>query len=145
MIYLKRKIRFLTIAVFVILLAILLPTSTGFSQNHLRIEDRIGGNGSTSTSESSGNTALFVVGGLVVAGFIVYALFFKDKKEETESDTTTAINGLNTINVGSQFNSFEKDFEKTRDYIPVDVILGVRDEEAFISDRTYLIGVSVRF
>ena len=117
------------------------------AQNNLRIYDDIGGgNGSAPASNSTDNTFIYVAGGLIVAGIIAYALFFKkDKKQEEESDSTQALNILNRT--GNEFYSsdLEKEITSAKESFPVDILLGIRREDAFISDKTYMMGVSVRF
>ena len=54
-------------------------------------EDIGGGSGSTTTNvESNDDYTLYIVGGLIVTGIVVYALL-RDKKEKPTSDTTAAI------------------------------------------------------
>ena len=134
------------IAVF---LGIILIMSDGNSQNLLRIDDDIGGGGSGSTNQdgSSDNTALYVVAGLAVAGIIAYVIINKvnKKDEEDKSDTSAAIQQFNGVDLASQSDDFEFEYKKVQDNIPVNLILGVRNEKAFVSDKTYLMGVSVRF
>jgi hypothetical protein len=142
-------LKILTIVIISLSFGILLPTSTGFSQSYLRIYDEIGGGGNTTTqqSDNSSNTTLYIVAGVVVAGVVAYVLITKNKKKdkEEESDTTSALIRFDDSDVAAQFNDFEHELEKVKDQIPVNVFLGVRNERAFVSDRTYLMGVSVRF
>ncbi|UCH65228.1 MAG: hypothetical protein JSW63_11585 [Ignavibacterium sp.] len=141
----KSQFRFI-IAVFI---GIFLLTSSGYSQSFLRIDDDIGGGGGGTTNQSDGsdNTALYVVAGLAVAGIIAYVIINKvnKKDEEEESDTSSAMQKLSGVNLASGFNDLEHEVKKVQDQIPVNLILGVRNEKAFISDKTYLMGVSVRF
>lgn len=143
------KLNILLIAIISLTFGILLPTSTGFSQSYLRIYDDIGGGGNTSTpeSESSSNTTLYIVAGAVVLGVVAYMVITKNKKKnnEEESDTTSSLIRFDNSDVAAQFNDFEHEMEKVKDQIPVNVFLGVRNEKAFVSDKTYLMGVSVRF
>ena len=130
-------------------LGVMLLISSGYSQNLLRIDDEIGGGGGGSTNQdgSSDNTAMYVVAGLAVAGIIAYVIISKKNKEaeEEKSDTSSALNQFNNVNLASEFNDFEYEVKKAQDKIPVNLILGIRKEKAFISDKTYLMGVSVRF
>ena len=143
------KLNILTIVIISLSFGILLPTSTGLSQSSLRIYDDIGGGGNTTTpeSESSSNTTLYIVAGAVVLGVVAYMVITKNKKKdkEEESDTTSALIRFHNSDVAAQFNDFEHEVEKVKDQIPVNVFLGVRNEKAFVSDKTYLMGVSVRF
>lgn len=143
------KLKILTIVIISLSFGIILPTSTGFSQSYLRIYDDIGGGGNTTTpqSDNSDNTALYIVGAALVVGVVAYVIISKNKKKakEEESDTTSSLIRFDDSVVAAQFNDFEHEVEKVKDQIPVNVFLGVRNEKAFVSDKTYLMGVSVRF
>jgi len=143
----KLKLKILIIALISLSFGILLPTSTGFSQSYLRIyEDIGGGGGSGSQSDNSDNTAIYVVGGLIVAGVIAYMVIKKNKKKDKEeADTSSASNHFNSQEFASEFDDFEHEVAKAKDNFPVDFMIGVRNNKAFISDKTYLMGVSVRF
>jgi len=134
----------------VFIIAIILTISISFlqpgtfAQSNLRIyeEPGGGGNGTTQTDDSNSNTAIYVVGGLLVAGIIVYALFFKkDKKAET--DTTASLHSNLIYSDASGFNSAEE-LQKVKDKIPVDLFLGIKDNEAVMNDKTYMFGLRVK-
>ena len=133
----------------VFIIAIILTLSISFlqpgtfAQSNLRIyEDGGGGNGTTQTDDSNSNTAIYVVGGLLVAGIIVYALFFKkDKKAET--DTTASLHSNLIYSDASGFNSAEE-LQKVKDKIPVDLFLGIKNNEAVMNDKTYMFGLRVK-
>jgi hypothetical protein len=83
-----------------------------------------------------------VVGGLLVAGVIVYALFFKkDKKAET--DTTASLNSNLIYSDANDFDSAEE-LQKVKDKIPVDLFLGIKNNEAVMNDKTYMFGLRVK-
>ncbi len=133
--------------IFLLIFSIALPQSSLLAQNNLRIYEVPGGGSETGSADGdSDNTLIYVAGGILVAGVIAYALFFKkDKKAEEESDSTQALNILNRT--GNEFYSsdLEKEITTAKESFPVDILLGIRREDAFISDKTYIMGVSVRF
>jgi hypothetical protein len=137
------------IFILTVFLGVILVMSSGYSQNLLRIDDEIGGGGGGSTNQDSGsdNTALYVVAGLAVAGIIAYVIISKTKKkdEEEKSDTSSALQQFSGVDLASKYDDFEHEYKKAQETIPVNLILGVRNEKAFVSDKTYLMGVSVRF
>jgi len=142
------KLKIILIAIISLTFGILLPSATLYSQNYSRIYEDIGGGGSGSGSQSDGsdNTAIYVVGGLVVVGVIAYMVITKNKKKaKEEADTSSALNNFNSLDVASEFDDFEHEVAKAKDNFPVDFMIGVRNNKAFISDKTYLAGVSVRF
>ncbi|RKY93350.1 MAG: hypothetical protein DRQ01_04955 [Ignavibacteriae bacterium] len=133
--------------IIVLVSSMALPQSTLLAQNNLKIyEDIGGGSGTGSAGSDSDNSFVYIAGGLLVAGVIAYALFFrKGNKEKEESDSTQALNILNRT--GNEFYSsnLEKEITAAKESFPVDILLSVRKEDAFISDKTYMMGVSVRF
>ena len=141
----KFKSRFFITAFLIILFGILIPTAEGFSQNILIINSDVGGgSGSTTpqTESGSGNSGLYIVGGLLIGGIVIYALL---KKNKDKSDTTDTKDKSSLLIQDNKFESFNTKLQKAKNDIPVDLILGVRNEKAFISEKTYLLGVSVRF
>ena len=144
----KLKLKIILIAIISLSFGILLPGATLYSQNHLRIYEDIGGGGSGSGSQSdnSDNTAIYVVGGLIVVGVIAYMVITKNKKKaKEETDTSSALNNFNSPEFASKFDDFEHEVAKAKDNFPVDFMIGIRNNKAFVSDKTYLMGVSVRF
>ena len=141
------KLKILIIAIISLSFGILLPSATVYSQNYLRIyEDIGGGGGSGSQTDNSDNTAIFVVGGLIVVGVIAYMVITKNKKKDKEeADTSSTLNNFNTPDFASEFDDFEHEVAKAKDNFPVDFMIGIRNNKAFISDKTYLMGVSIRF
>ncbi len=144
----KLKLKILIIAIISLSFGILLPGATLYSQNYLRVYDEIGGGGggNAQQSDDSDNTAIYVVGGLIVVGVIAYMVITKNKKKaKEEADTSSALNNFNSPEFASKFDDFEHEVAKAKDNFPVDFMIGVRNNKAFNSDKTYLMGVSVRF
>ena len=117
--------------------------SESFTQSNLRIFDVPGGgSGTTQTEDSNDNTAIYVIGGLVIGGILLYALVLKpDKKAET--DTTASLNSNLIYSEANHFDSAEE-LQKVKDKIPVDIFLGIRNNEAVMNDKTYLLGLRVK-
>jgi len=138
----------LTIVIISLSIGLLLPTSTGFSQSNLRTYEDIGGGsgGSSSQSDNSDNSTIYIVGGVVMAGMIAYYFLTRNKKKDVEeADTSSALNNFNTTDFASEFDDFEHEVAKAKDNFPVNIMIGIRNNKAFVSDKTYLMGVSVRF
>lgn len=114
------------------------------AQSNLRIFDVPGGGsgGTTQTEDSNDNTAIYVIGGLVIGGILLYALVLKpDKKAET--DTTASLNSNLIYSEANGFDSAEE-LQKVKDKIPVDLFLGIKNNESVMNDKTYLLGVRVK-
>lgn len=121
-----------------------LPTES-FAQSNLRIFDEIGGGGSSSTQSSSNNdnTFIYVAGGLLIAGILVYALVLK-KDKKAESDTTASIDSRFIYSDSNNINSVEDQLIKAKERIPFDVFLGIKNNEALLNDKTYLVGLRLK-
>ena len=126
------------------MISILTLQSESFAQSNLRIFEEPGGGGSgtTQTDESTDNSTIYIVGGLVIAGILVYALFLK-KDKKTDADTTAS---LNSSLIYSEVNGFDsaEELQKVKDKIPVDLFLGIKNNEAVMNDKTYLLGLRVK-
>ena len=144
----KLRKRLLLLTVISIVIGILLPTSVIFPQSQLKVYDVPGGGGNTSSnkSSSSDNIYIYVLGGAIILGLVVYAIL-KDKEEEKEddSDTTSAVNNINLKGLASFSNNFDVNINKVKDTLPVDLLIGIENEKAYVSDRRYVLGISVKF
>ncbi|MEJ2495608.1 MAG: hypothetical protein P8Y79_14920 [Ignavibacteriaceae bacterium] len=67
------------------------------------------------------------------------------KNDTEKSDSSDSVDESSQIIRNNKFDSFNSKFQKAKDNIPVNLILGIKKEKAFISEKTYLVGVSVRF
>jgi hypothetical protein len=138
------KISFYTITVS-LAISVALPHSEISAQGNLKIFDDIGGgNGTTEQSSSSDNTFIYVIGGIVVASIVAYALFIKKVDDMEKSDTSTALIEKLLISNSVAFRN-ESEIEKVKDQVPVDIYFGVTQNDAIQNDKRYLLGVSVRF
>ena len=119
------------------------PQSNCFAQNQLKIFEDIGGGGtSTDGSGNSDNTFIYVAGGLLVAGILAYAfLVKKDKKNETDTTSVGEVSDL--INNNTPEEPFFE-LTKAKQKIPVDFFFGIRNDEAALRGKTYLLGVSLK-
>ena len=127
-----------------LVLAVTMLSSETFAQGNLKIDDDIGGSGSsTQTDDSNDNSTIYIVGGLVIAGILAYALFFKEKK--TDTDTTAALSSPLIYSNISKSDSAEEEFQKVKEQIPVDIFMGIKNDEAVLNNRMYQLGVRVKF
>ena len=126
-------------------MSIILLSSEIYGQNNLRVFEDIGG-GSSNTSQSSDsndNSFIYIAGGLLVAGILVYALVLhKDKK--TETDTTASIDSRLIYSNSSDVNKIDNEMVKAKEKIPFDFYLGVKNNKAVLNDKTYLLGLRVK-
>ncbi|HEY6626845.1 MAG TPA: hypothetical protein VIZ21_07810 [Ignavibacteriaceae bacterium] len=129
---------------FVLMVSIFTLQSESFAQSNLRIFEEPGGGGSgtTQTEESNDNSTIYIVGGLLIAGILVYALVLK-KDKKVDTDTTASLNSNLIYSEANGFDSAEE-LQKVKDKIPVDLFLGIRNNEAVMNDKTYLLGLRVK-
>lgn len=138
------KYSFQIITISLIISISILSTET-IAQSNLRIFDLPGGgSGSTSqTEDSNDNTAIYVIGGLVIAGIIAYALVFKkDKKSDT--DTTASLNSRQFYTGITNYDTNQDEIQSVKDAIPVDFFLGINNNEAIMNEKIYQLGVRVK-
>ena len=138
------KIPFQTTA-FILILSVAIFSSDTFAQNGLRIFDVPGGSGDSSTQseESNDDTFLYVAGGLIIAGILVYALVIK-KDDKPKDDTTASVNSNLILSNLTEFNSPEEEVQRVKDKIPFDLFMGVKNNEGVMNDKTYLFGLRVK-
>lgn len=116
-----------------------------FAQNNLRVYEDIGGNGNaTQGTESNDNTFIYVAGGLLIAGIIAYALFIKKDTKKEVTDSTANLNSNLIYAENENSESLNESITKVKENIPVDFFFGIRNNDAMLSDRTYLFGVSFK-
>lgn len=101
-----------------------------------------GSSGSTNTGvESSDNTLLYVVGGAVIVGIVVYALM-KDKKEKSTKDTTAVI--LNEDFLQKQL-TLKDEVLKYQSQIPLNISFGMQINKIIKDEKRYFVGMSYNF
>ncbi len=137
------KISFHAIA-FSLILSVAIFSSDVFAQSGLRINDEIGGGGGSTTQTDEGNddTMLYVMGGLLIAGILVYALVIK-KDKKTDVDTTGSTESKLKLSELNNFNSVDE-LQTIKEKIPVDLFIGIKNNEAVMNDKTYLLGLRVK-
>ena len=134
-----------SIVTLILILSVLFLPIESFAQSNLRIFEDPGGGGSstTQTEESNDNTAMYVIGGLVIGGILLYALVLKpDKKAET--DTTASLNSNLIYSKVNGFDTTNEELQKVKEKIPVDLFLGIKNNAAVMNDKTYLLGLRVK-
>lgn len=127
----------------IVFLSLSITVNDTYSQTLFKINEGIGGGGSTNTSvsESNDNTMLYIVGGAVVAGIVVYALI-KDKKETPKKDTTAVI--LNDDFLEKQLTLNDK-IQKYKSQIPINISLGIQNNFLDKEEKRYFVGLAYNF
>ncbi len=128
--------------VLVLILTICL-SGLGYSQQLNKIyEDIGGGSGSTNSAvESDDDYTLYIVGGLVVTGIVVYALM-RDKKENPTNDTTSAILHDDFL---EQNLSYNERVANMQSQIPINISFGMQRDKALKDERRYYVGLNYNF
>jgi hypothetical protein len=121
----------------------LLICDFSYSQSLNKIfEDIGGGSGTTSTNvESNDDYTLYIVGGLVVTGIVVYALL-RDKKEKPTKDTTSV--SLNEDFLEKNLSYNEK-IANLQSQIPINITFGIQRDKALKDEKRYFVGLAYNF
>lgn len=127
----------------ILLLIIFILSSNLNAQQLFKIQSGIGGSGSTTTtvSESKDNTMLYIVGGAVIAGIVIYSVL-KDKKEKPKDDSTKAV--LNTDFLDKQL-TLNDEYLKFRSEIPINISLGFQNDVIIKTQKRYFVGLAYKF
>lgn len=105
-------------------------------------EDIGGGSGSTTTAvESNDDYTLYIVGGLIVTGIVVYALL-RDNKEKPTKDTTAILLDEDFLEKNLSFN--EK-VSNVQSQIPINISFGMQRDKALKNERRYFVGLNYNF
>ena len=134
-----------SIVTLILILSVLFLPIESFAQSNLRIFEDPGGSGSstTQTEDSNDNTAIYVIGGLVIGGILLYALVLRPDKN-AETDTTASLNSNLIYSEVNGFDTTNEELQKVKDSIPIDLFLGIKNNEAVMNDKTYLLGLRVK-
>ena len=101
-----------------------------------------GGSGSTNTEvQSDDNTLLYVVGGAVVVGIVVYALM-QNKKGKSIKDTTTAFLDSDLLR---QRLSLSENISNVQLQIPVNILFGMQNNFLRKEEKRYYVGLAYNF
>ena len=124
------------------LLLISLPVNTSFSQQlYKSFEVPGGGSGTPSSSvDSNDDYILYIVGGAVIAGIVIYTLL-KDKKEKPTEDTTATL--LNDEFLAKNI-SFNDKVSNLQSQIPINISFGLQSDRVFKEEKIYFVGINCR-
>ncbi len=128
--------------IFTLFLLTSIHINNTFSQQlHKSFEVPGGGSGNTNSSvDSKDNTFLYVVGGAVLVGIVVYALL-KNKKEKPTEDTTAVIPG-NSLLVKNL--SVHDKVKTLQSQIPINISFGVQSDRAIKEEKRYFVGIQYK-
>jgi hypothetical protein len=128
---------------FFLAFSIAVPKSHCLAQNHLKIFEDPSGGGSTQQESGTDNTFIYLIGGLAIAGILAYALFLK-KDDKEEPDTSSVSMAADVLNMETMPEEPFSEVLKAKEKLPLDIFFGIRNDEAVLRGRTYLLGVSVK-
>ena len=133
--------KFLLTAAF--LLLITLPVNNSFSQQlHKTFEVPGGGSGTQNTSvDSNDDYILYIVGGAVIAGIVIYTLL-KDKKGNPTEDTTAVI--PNSVLLVNNLSVYDK-VKNLQSQIPILISFGLQSDRVIKEERRYFVGLAYNF
>lgn len=128
---------------FLTVLFLVLFTEINSAQQLNRIYEDIGGgsSGTNTTVESNDDYTLYIVGGLLVTGIIVYALL-RDNKDKSTKDTTSVV--LNEEFLENQL-TLNDQLLKAKSQIPINISFGMQSNKALVNEKRYFLGMSYNF
>ncbi|HSL90606.1 MAG TPA: hypothetical protein VK870_14985 [Ignavibacteriaceae bacterium] len=123
--------------IFCLLFFYIFSNST-FAQHLFKVNEDIGGGSPSAQVSQSDDSMMYIVGGAIIIGIIVYAVL-RDKKVKTvEEDSTSAFNNSDDI-----FQTLSM-IQKNTDYknpFPIDLYMGLQRIINFSEDRQYVFGL----
>jgi len=132
-----------SILIIVIFIFLTVSSSVSYSQQLQKIFDVPGGgSGTTNTSvESNDDYILYVVGGAVIVGIVIYALL-KEKKDNPKPDTTAAI--FNDEFLENQL-TLNDQILKYQSQIPMNIKIGMQYDIIRKDEKRYFFGLAYNF
>lgn len=126
----------------ILLISLVTPTQLVNAQQINKVFDEIGGGGSSNSgSESGSGSTMYIVGGAIIAGVLIYALL-REKKDPENKDTTAVLTYQESL--GETF-SYEQEVTGSLSKIPINLYLELQNEKAVMNEKKYIIGVSFGF
>jgi len=113
-----------------------------------KIYEGIGGGGTNNVSveENNDNTMLYVVGGAVIVGIVVYAVLQSNKKSENkekqDKDTTSSLLNKNLL---SKNVSLKEKLLSAQSKLPVNIFFGYHQDKLVNDGKRYFVGLSYSF
>lgn len=125
------------------LILVFIPINNSYSQQLYKILDVPGGSSGTSSTsvDSNDDYILYIVGGAVIAGVVIYSLL-KDKKEKQKQDTTAVILNDDFLEKNLTFN--EK-ILNMQSQIPINISFGSESDGAIREEKRYYLGLNYNF
>ncbi|MCJ7554332.1 MAG: hypothetical protein MUO34_10665 [Ignavibacteriaceae bacterium] len=111
-----------------------------YAQQIFSSNDDIGGSSSGTLSvQESDNSLLYIVGGLVIVGVVVYAVLKnKKEKEKSETDSITIDKKINKFGLVLKNNQLDREKKPP---LPVDIYFGMQHQSNYLKERKYVIGL----
>lgn len=126
-----------------VMLFILFTGTELCAQSVFGINDDIGGGSGTGTTqvEKADDSMLYIVGGAVIVGIIVYALM-KDKKENKIDEDSTQVRNYNEDILTVTNDTVQKYLNESPE-IPINFYLGLQSQNSFLNEKKYVVGIKL--
>jgi hypothetical protein len=138
----KTKCSFRIVTVLLAALVLVLQFEN-HAQGNLTVYEKPGGGTTEQSTQSNDNSFIYIAGGLLIAGILAYALVF-NKDSKVKPDTTAYLNSGLIYSEANVFESGETELQRVKESITVDIIWGIRNDEALLNEKTYLLGVRIK-
>ncbi len=103
------------------------------------------GTGTTTfPQEKSNTTIIYVALGAAITGLLLYKFVFK--KDKKEADTTKTTNSSSLLNPsGDYLTDKETELAKGSETPPLNLFFGIRRDNYATEEKTYVVGLSLKF
>lgn len=113
-------------------------SNNAFAQHLFKVNEDIGGGRPSAQVSQSDDSMMYIVGGAILVGIILYALL-RDKKEKTvEEDSTSAFNKSGDILQTSSMIQNNKEYKNT---LPIELFMGLQRNNNYSEERKYVFGL----
>lgn len=127
-----------SLLIVVFLLTIVISCSDLYAQQIYKINDKIGGSPGTTDVQSSDDGMLYIIGGVVIAAILIYALT-RDKPEIKDDTDSTKAEVSNLYHNNSTGIVLPNNPDSYR--LPVDFYFGIKKIDYFNDENKYELGV----
>ncbi|MBS4035524.1 MAG: hypothetical protein KGZ85_13720 [Ignavibacterium sp.] len=111
------------------------------AQHLFKVSEDIGGGSPSAQVSQSDDSMMYIVGGAIIIGIIVYAVL-RDKKEKTvDEDSTSAYKDSDDFIRSFSLNQQNKNSDNK---LPIDFYMGLQRINSLSEERNYLIGLRLK-
>jgi hypothetical protein len=116
-------------------------SNNAFAQHSFKVNEDIGGGRPSAQVSQSDDSMMYIVGGAIIIGIIVYAVL-RDKKEKPKNDSASV--NLKVDIPGKQL-ILNDDIQKCQPQIPINILIGMQNDLIRKDTKRYFFGLAYNF